>query len=265
MFSPHTESKQTVSFNGPNQPAHVILLEVETPIAMETAMETPIKIQVAALLANVCPNTIIVVLLQTTVVLVANLDLVQEANNNNQSQSQFQSLQAVAALLANVCPNMVIVVLLQTTVVRAANLDLVQEANNNNQSQSQLLNHLQDIVTRLRPHAEMVVPLTPSAQVVLVGRQKKLAHPVVEELMGAHQECVKADGDIVDLELLIVVVKESLADLVSQVEPSLVLLLVVCALLQCWLPLWLWSFTAETLLQPRGFKFSSELNFECRS
>jgi len=216
MFSPHTESKQTVSFNGPNQPAHVILLEVETPIAMETAMETPIKIQVAALLANVCPNTIIVVLLQTTVVLVANLDLVQEANNNNQSQSQ-------------------------------------------------LLNHLQDIVTRLRPHAEMVVPLTPSAQVVLVGRQKKLAHPVVEELMGAHQECVKADGDIVDLELLIVVVKESLADLVSQVEPSLVLLLVVCALLQCWLPLWLWSFTAETLLQPRGFKFSSELNFECRS
>jgi len=83
------------------------------------------------LLVNVCPNIITVVPLQTTVVQVANLDLVPE------EPSLLPGLllplllpllhNLVDALLDNVNPNMVTVVPPLPTVVLVANLDLVLE------------------------------------------------------------------------------------------------------------------------------------------
>jgi len=78
--------------------------------------------------------------------------------------------------------------------------------------------------------------------------------------MGAQQlACVKANGDIVVMVLTIVTAKELRVVLVSQVEPLLESLLVVCVELFCWLRLWLWSFTAKTL-QQKVFNLVSQLN-----
>jgi len=81
--------------------------------------------EVPAQVDNVCLNTIIAVLLQTTVVKAANLDLVLVAQDPYQLHLFLKEVALVAALVDNVCLNMVIVVLLQTTAVKVADPDLV--------------------------------------------------------------------------------------------------------------------------------------------
>jgi len=164
------------------------------------------------LLDNVCRNMVIVVLPQTTVVLVVNLDLVLEDNNNNQYQSLWLLLlraNLVDALLDNVCRNMVIVVLPQTTVVLVANLDLVLEDSNNTQFQSQylwLLLFRANLVDALLGNVcqNMVIVVLPQNTVVMVAKLglvlgQNLKTPVVRQEDVALEDNVVVSMDIVEL------------------------------------------------------------------
>jgi len=164
------------------------------------------------LLDNVCRNMVIVVLPQTTVVLVVNLDLVLEDNNNNQYQSLWLLLlraNLVDALLDNVCRNMVIVVLPQTTVVLVANLDLVLEDSNNTQFQSQylwLLLFRANLVDALVGNVcqNMVIVVLPQNTVVMVAKLglvlgQNLKTPVVRQEDVALEDNVVVSMDIVEL------------------------------------------------------------------
>jgi len=120
-----------------------------------------------------------------------------------------------------------------------------------------------EVVTHNLQTVEQVVQLMVNVLEEPVGPQKTIVpleamEAVVEAAMGAPLlACVKVNGVIVVMVLIIVTVKELLAILVSQVEPLLESLLVVCVQLLFWLRLWLWLFTAETLLQLKVFNVPS--------